>query len=47
LESFEHIRAINIANRNINTTISRIENFNRIPQKVKRLIRALEENPNR
>jgi hypothetical protein len=46
LGSFEHIRAINIANRNINTTISRIDNFTRIPQKVKRLMSALEQNPN-
>ncbi|GMH72397.1 hypothetical protein TL16_g05905 [Triparma laevis f. inornata] len=45
LGKYEHIRSINIANRNIQTTLSRIENFNSIPAMVKRLQEALTSNP--
>ncbi|GMH80300.1 hypothetical protein TrST_g6384 [Triparma strigata] len=45
LGKYEHIRSINIANRNIQTTLSRIENFNSIPAMVKRLQEALTSTP--
>ena len=45
LGGHKHIRALNVASRNIRATMTRVENFSAVPVRVQRLQQALVENP--
>jgi len=45
INNFPHIRTLHIANKNIVSTLSRIENFSSVPLHVQTLLKNLSQNP--